>query len=44
MNSCQLSSPTRSVEEILGKHPISDDDFWGGINPSEVSIDTVNSQ
>ena len=39
----QLSQPTRSVEEILGTHPIGDD-LWGGTNPSDVSIDTANSK
>ena len=32
------------MEEILGAHPINDDDFWGGTNPSDVSIDTMNSK
>ena len=39
----QLCRPTRSVEEILRAYPIGDD-IWGGINPSEVSIDTANSE
>ena len=40
----QSSSPSRTVEEILGIHPISDDDFWGGTNPGDVSIDTAKSK
>ena len=40
----QLSHPAHSVERILGAHPISDDDFWGGTNPSDVSIDIANSE
>ena len=40
----QVSRPTYSVEEILGAHLIRDDDFWGVTNPSDVSIDTVNSK
>ena len=40
----QASHPTRSVEEILGAHPIGNKDFWGGTNPSDVSIDTANSK
>ena len=38
----QLSHPSCSVEEILGAHPMGDDNFWGGTNPSDVSIDTAN--
>ena len=34
------ASPT--VEEILGAHPV--DNFWDNNNPTEVSIDTVNSE
>ena len=40
----QLSNSSRTVEEILGAHPIDDDDFWGNINPPDVSIDTANSE
>ena len=40
----QLSRPSRTVEGILGAHPMSDDDFWGGTNPGAVSIDTTNSK
>ena len=32
------------MEEILGAHPINDDDFWGGTNLGDVSIDTRNSK
>ena len=39
----QLSRPIRSVEEILGVHPISDD-LLNETNPSDVSIDTANSE
>ena len=39
----QVTSPTtRTVEEILGAHPI-DDTFWENTNPTGVSIDRVNS-
>ena len=31
------------VEEILGAHDI-DDTFWENTNPTDVSIDTVNSE
>ena len=31
------------VEEILGAHPVNDD-FWGNTNPTDVSIDTANSE
>ena len=30
------------IEQILGAHPI-DDDFRDNTNPTDVSIDTVNS-
>ena len=37
------SHPTRTVEEILGAHPI-DDTLWDNINPADVSVDTINSE
>ena len=40
----QSSRPSRTVEKILGAHPMNDDDFWGDTNPSDVSIDTTNSE
>ena len=40
----QSSNSSRTVEEILGAHPIDDDDFWGNTNPTDVSIDTANSE
>ena len=40
----QLSCPSRTMEEILGAHPMNDNDFWGGTNPGDVSIDTTNSE
>ena len=40
----QSSRPLRTVEKILGAHPMNDDDSWGGTNPSDVSIDTMNSK
>ena len=40
----QLSCPSRTVEEILGAHTISDKDFWCETNPSDVFIDTANSK
>ena len=36
------SWPAQSVEDLLGAHSI-DDSIWGGTNPSEVSINTINS-
>ena len=39
----ESSRPSRTVDEILGAHPI-DDDFWGNTNPTDVSIDTANSE
>ena len=33
----------RTVEQILGTYPI-DDYFWKSANPTDVSIDTVNSE
>ena len=32
------------MEEILGAHPIDNDDFWGNTNATDVSIDTTNSE
>ena len=32
------------MEEILGAHPMNDDDFWGSVNPTDVSSDTTNSK
>ena len=32
------------MEEILRGHPIDDEDFWGNTNPTDVSIDTANSE
>ena len=40
----QLSNSLRIVEEILAAHSINDDAFWGNNNPTDVSIDTVNSE
>ena len=34
----------RTMEEILGAHLINDDDSWGNTNPSDVSINTANSE
>ena len=34
--------PALSVEDLLGAHPINDA-IWGRTDPSDVSIDTVNS-
>ena len=31
------------IDEILGAHPVNDD-FWDNTNPTDVSIDTVNSE
>ena len=35
--------PSRTVETILGAHPI-DITFWDNTNPADVSVDTVNSE
>ena len=32
------------MEEILGAHPMNDDDFWGNTNPTDVLIDIANSE
>ena len=40
----ELSRPSRTVEKILEAHPMNADDFWGGINPDDVSIYTTNSK
>ena len=40
----QSSRSSRTVEEILGAHPMNDDNFWGGTNLGDVSIDTTNSK
>ena len=38
-----LSRQSRTVDEILGAHPVNND-FWDNTNPTGVSIDTVNSE
>ena len=38
------SRPSCTREEILGAHPMSDDVFWGGTSPGDVSIDIANSK
>ena len=40
----QSSRSLCTVEEILGVHPMNDDDFWGNTNPIDVSFDTANSE
>ena len=40
----QLSRSLCTVEEILGVHPMNDDDFWNNTNPTDVSIDTTNNK
>ena len=40
----QSSRPSRTVEEILGAHPMNDSDFWGNTNSYDVSIVTTNSK
>ena len=40
----QSSNSSRTVEEILGAHPINNDDFWGNTNPTDVSINTATSE
>ena len=37
------SRPSRTVDEILGAHPMDGDEFWGNNNLGDVSIDTANS-
>ena len=37
------SRSLRTVNEILRAHPVNDD-FWDNTNPTDVSIDTVNSK
>ena len=39
----QLSCQSHTMEEILGAHSINDD-FWGGTNPGDVSINPTNSE
>ena len=34
----------RTVDEILGAHPMNSDNFRGSTNPGDVSIDTANSK
>ena len=36
-----LSHQSRTVDKILGAHPVNDD-FWDNTNPTDVSIDTAN--
>ena len=38
-----ISRPSRTVEEVLGVHPIVDN-FWDNTNPADMSFDTVNSE
>ena len=40
----QWSNSPRTVEEILGAYLMDNDDFWGNTNPTDVSIDTANSE
>ena len=40
----ESSRPSRTVDEILGAHPMGGDEFWGNTNPGDVSIDTANSK
>ena len=40
----QPSRSSRTVEDILGAHPMNDDNFWGNTNPTDMSIDTMNSK
>ena len=39
----QSPRPSCTIQEILEAHLISDDEFWNGTNPGDVSIDTRNS-
>ena len=38
-----MSRLSRTVDEILGAHPVNDD-FWDNTNPTDVYIDTMNSE
>ena len=38
-----LSCPSRTIDKIVGAHLVNDD-FWDNTNPTDVSIDTVNSE
>ena len=40
----QLFNSLHTVEEILRAHPMNDDDFWGNTSPTDVLIDTANSE
>ena len=40
----QSSISPSTVEEILQAHPIDNDDLWGNTNPTDVSINTANSE
>ena len=40
----QSSRSLRTMEEIMGAHPMNDDTFWGNTNPTNVSIDITNSE
>ena len=40
----QLSHSSDTVEEIYRAHPMNDDDFLGNTNPTDISIDTMNSK
>ena len=40
----QSSNSLHTVEDILGAHLVDNDDFWGNTNPTDVSIDTANSE
>ena len=40
----ESSRPSRTLDEILGAHPMDDDEFWGNTNPGDVSVDTANDK
>ena len=40
----QSSNSPHIVEEILGAHPMDNDCFWGNTNPTNLSINTANSE
>ena len=40
----QLFRPSHTIEGILKAHSICDDEFWGGTDPGDVSIDTEISK
>ena len=40
----QSSNSPRTMEEILGAHPMDDDEFWSNTNLTDMFIDTTNNE